>query len=160
MSRKSSAGTSNPSRNPIILIPLQQAMSSYLKSCKGGKRQKLLEFFSRVSCNGVNWMDDNFDFDGKQKAASQRAPLELWDRLSILVLMITVCIGLYFLFIFVNPNASINLFPPAPHGPVTSTLTASPLQPSATWTADPIVEVTPTKTPGSASAPAVPFTAP
>ena len=104
-------------------------------------------------------MDDNFDFDGKQKAASQRAPLELWDRLSILVLVITACIGLYFLLIFVNPNSSINLFPPAPHGPVTSTFSATPLQPSATWTASPIVEVTPTKTPGSASAPEVPFSA-
>ena len=104
-------------------------------------------------------MDDNFDFDGKQKAASQRAPLEIWDRLSILVLMITACIGLYFLLIFVNPNSSINLFPPAPHGPAFSTLTARPLQPSATWTASPIVEVTPTKTPGPASAPEMPFRA-
>jgi len=92
-------------------------------------------------------MDENFDFDGKQKAASQKAPLEIWDMLSILVLVITVCIGAYFLLIFVNPVSSLNPLPPRPRGPVTPTFTVTPLQPPATWTASPTLELTPSDTP-------------
>lgn len=92
-------------------------------------------------------MDNNFDFDGKQQAASQRPLLEMWDMLSILVLMITACMGLYFLLIFVNPNSSFNIFPPVPRGTLTSSFTVTPLQPPATWTASPTFEVTPSDTP-------------
>lgn len=104
-------------------------------------------------------MDDNFDFDGKQKAASQRVPLEIWDLLSILVLVITACIGLYFLLIFVNPSSSFNPFPPVARGPVISTFTAPSLQPSATWTVSPSLEVAPAKTPRPTSTPDMPFSA-
>ena len=102
-------------------------------------------------------MDDKFDFDGRQKAASRRAQLEIWDVLSILVFLLTACIGVYFLLIFINPNISLNLFPPVPSGTVTSTLTVTSLSPSATWTASPTIEVTPTKTRGPTSATQMPF---
>ncbi len=95
--------------------------------------------------NGINWMDNNFDFDGKQKLVSQRASLEMWDILSILVLVITASIGLYFVLIFVNPNSLFNLFPPVPRESVI--LTVTPLQPASTWTASPTLEVTPSNTP-------------
>jgi hypothetical protein len=104
-------------------------------------------------------MDDNFDFDRKQKVASQRTRLEMWDLLSILVFMITGCMGLYFLLIFVNPNSSFNLFPPVPPGTAASTFTVTSMQPSATWTASPIIEVIPTKTPGPTNTPDMPFSA-
>jgi hypothetical protein len=96
-------------------------------------------------------MDDNFDFDGKQKADSQRARLEIWDMFSILVLVITACIGLYFLLIFVNPNSSFNLFPPVSRGSVI--FTVPPMQSAATWTASSTLEVTPSNTPHSTFTP-------
>ena len=104
-------------------------------------------------------MDDKFDFDGRQKAASRRTQLEIWDVLSILVIVITAGIGVYFLLIFVNPRSSLNLFPPVPRGTVTFTLTVTSLPPSATWTASPTIEVTPMKTPELTSTPEMPFSA-
>lgn len=101
----------------------------------------------------------NDDLNGRQKMVSQRAVLEIWDRLSILVLVITACIGSYFLLIFVNPNSSLNLFPPVPRGTVTSTFAVASLQPSATWTASPSIEVMATKMPQSISTLEVSFSA-
>jgi hypothetical protein len=102
-------------------------------------------------------MDDKFDFDGRKKTALRRAQLEIWDVLSILVFLLTACIGMYFLLVFINPNISLNLFPPVPSGTVTSTFTVTSLSLSATWTASPTIEVTPTKTPGPTSATEMPF---
>jgi hypothetical protein len=102
-------------------------------------------------------MDDKFDFDGRKKTALRRAQLEIWDVLSILVFLLTACIGMYFLVVFINPNISLNLFPPVPSGTVTSTFTVTSLSLSATWTASPTIEVTPTKTPGPTSATEMPF---
>lgn len=91
-------------------------------------------------------MNDNFDFDGKQ-SSPQRAPLQMWDMLSILVLVITACIGVYFLLIFVNPVSPLNPFPPGPRGFATFTFTPGPQELPATWTASPTLELTPSNTP-------------
>src|SRR5574341_152924 len=126
-------------------------------------------------------MDDGFDFDAKEQVNSQRASLEMWDILPILVLVITACLGLYFLLIFVNPSSSFNIFPPGSRRSMTPTLTVTPLQPLMAWTASPPHEDTPsdtsrpdltvlltnipftldppTETPGPTSTPEVPFSA-
>ena len=40
-------------------------------------------------------MNDDFDFDGTQSRRSE-APMQVWDILSILVLLLTVCLVGYF----------------------------------------------------------------
>ncbi len=91
-------------------------------------------------------MSDDFNFDGKQSSA-RRAPMQLWDMLSILALVLTACIGAYFVVIFINPNSSFNFLPPGGRGPQTATPTATPLQLDATWTPSPTLELTPSATP-------------
>ena len=72
--------------------------------------------------------------------------LELWDMLSILVLLVTLCIGVYFVLIFMNPFSELNpLKPIDPKAPPTSTITPIGLAP--TWTASPTIEPTITETP-------------
>jgi len=73
--------------------------------------------------------------------------LEIWDILSIAVLVITVCIAGYFAIIFFDPNSSLNILPPT--GPLanTPTSTPAPIRLEPTWTASPTLEMTPTRTP-------------
>jgi hypothetical protein len=75
--------------------------------------------------------------------------MEMWDMLSILVLILTVCLAGYFLFIFINPNSPMNLLPPGGgiFGPQVPTNTPTPIQLQPTWTASPTLELTPTNTP-------------
>ena len=78
----------------------------------------------------------NYDYDDTPPPAP-KAPmrLDMWDMLSILVLLVTLCIGAYFAAIFVTPNASYNLLNPARNQPPTPTITQ--IQPPATWTPTP-----------------------
>jgi len=71
--------------------------------------------------------------------------LELWDMLSILVLLITVCIGAYFLLIFINPLSDLNPLQNVDPNAL-PTLTITPIQLEATWTASPTIEPTITET--------------
>ncbi len=88
---------------------------------------------------------DYSDLDTPKKNSSEQR-LELWDLLSILVLLITVCMGLYFVLIFVSPNSSLNPLPPNnPAAPPTFTITPFSLGP--TWTPSPTIEPTITDTP-------------
>lgn len=93
-------------------------------------------------------MDDDFDFDGTQSRRST-GPMQIWDILSILVLILTVCLVGYFAIIFVNPASTLNILPPGGglfgNPPPTSTVTPLQLQP--TWTPSPTLELTPTDTP-------------
>ncbi len=73
------------------------------------------------------------------------ARLELWDMLSILVLLITVCIGAYFLLIFLNPMSDLNPLKNVDPNAL-PTFTITPIQPEATWTASPTIEPTITET--------------
>ncbi len=61
--------------------------------------------------------------------------LDLWDMLSILTLLVTLCIGAYFVAVFTTPNASFNLLNPVRNQPPTPTITQ--IQPPATWTFTP-----------------------
>jgi len=91
-------------------------------------------------------MNDDFDFDGKP-ARAQGRPMQMWDMLSILVLILTACIGVYFVYIFITPNSPFNFLPPGGFGPKTPTVTVTPLGLQATWTASPTLELTPSDTP-------------
>ncbi|HVN15342.1 MAG TPA: hypothetical protein VMT73_06345 [Anaerolineales bacterium] len=91
----------------------------------------------------MNKYDYGLDAPQKNSGASR---LELWDMLSILVLLITVCAGAYFLLIFLSPNSPLNPLPPNnPIAPPTFTITPLSLEP--TWTASPTIEPTITDTP-------------
>jgi len=91
-------------------------------------------------------MNDDFDFDGKP-ARPQSRPMQMWDMLSILVLILTACIGAYFVYIFITPNSPFNILPPGGRGPQVPTATVTPLQLQATWTPSPTLELTPSDTP-------------
>lgn len=93
-------------------------------------------------------MDEDFDFDGTQTRRSA-GPMQIWDILSVLVLILTVCLVGYFAMIFVNPASSLNIMPPGGglfgNPPPTATVTSLQLQP--TWTPSPTLELTATGTP-------------
>lgn len=93
-------------------------------------------------------MNDDFDFDGPQSRRAE-APMQLWDILSILVLILTVCLVGYFALVYINPASSLNLLPPGGGllGSPLPTATVTPLQLQPTWTASPTLVLTPTDTP-------------
>src|SRR5262245_1912534 len=93
-------------------------------------------------------MSDDFNFDGKPTSSRGfNGPMPIWDMLSILVLIITGCLVLYFGMIFLNPNSSLNFLPPGGRGSQFPTNTPTPLQLEATWTPSPTLFVTATNTP-------------
>jgi hypothetical protein len=77
----------------------------------------------------------------------QATKLELWDMLSILMLILTFCIGAYFFAIFLFPQSAFNPLKPSlinPNAPPTATIT--PIILDATWTVTPPSLVTETAT--------------
>lgn len=58
--------------------------------------------------------------------------LDLWDMLSILMLLVTLCIGGYFVAIFADPTAAYNVLSPGRYGTPTPTITQ--IQAPPTWT--------------------------
>lgn len=91
-------------------------------------------------------MSDDFNFDGAPSRPRGSA-MQLWDILSILVLILTACIVGYFVLIFFNPESSFNILPPGGFGPRVPTATTTPIQLQATWTASPTLQLTPSNTP-------------
>ena len=93
-------------------------------------------------------MNEDFDFDGTQSRRSQ-APMQIWDILSILVLVLTVCLVGYFALVFINPASSLNIMRPGGglFGNPLPTFTVTPLQLQPTWTASPTLVLTATDTP-------------
>jgi len=123
---------------------------------------------------------DNFDFKDEQLVKRSGSQFSLWDMLSILVLVLTLCIGGYFALIFINPNTPLNPLPPPPTAFLFPTATITPIQQEATWTATvaittptgtlaplitlepsitPVLLVPPTKTPKPTSTPKAPYSA-
>lgn len=91
-------------------------------------------------------MSDDFDFDGRPSAP--RGKLQMYDLLSIIVLILTCCLVGYFALIFVNPASSFNILPPGGGGGLQlPTATITPLQLEPTWTASPTLVLTPSITP-------------
>jgi hypothetical protein len=80
-----------------------------------------------------------YNYEDSPAPQKQRSRLDVWDLLSILTLIMTLCIGLYFVAIFLMPNSAINPFSPAQANqglPPTPTIT--PIQLEATWTPTPL----------------------
>lgn len=76
-----------------------------------------------------------------------QSSLQVWDILSIAVLVLTACIAGYFVLIFLNPGSSLNVLPPGGGFASEPSLTPEPIQLQPTWTASPTLEPTPTNTP-------------
>jgi hypothetical protein len=93
-------------------------------------------------------MNDDFDFDGTQSKRTS-APMQIWDLLSILVLLLTVCLAGYFALVYINPASSLNILPPGqgPFGSNIPTFTVTPIQLEPTWTSSPTLVATPSNTP-------------
>lgn len=92
-------------------------------------------------------MSEDFDFDGTQSKRAQ--PMQMWDMLSILILILTACLVGYFAMVFIDPGSRLNPLRPGA-GAFTRplpTLTATPLQLQPTWTASPTLSLTPSETP-------------
>lgn len=72
----------------------------------------------------------NYDFDEKPKSR-----FDVWDMLSILTLLMTLCIGLYFVAVYLSPNAAYNPFSPSrAFAGQLPTATITPIQLLPTWT--------------------------
>jgi hypothetical protein len=91
---------------------------------------------------------DDIDFDGRAPSRPTMPTLGMWDILSILALIVTLCIGLYFLTVFINPNSPLNPLSPNNYEetlPDTATPTLIGLEP--TWTPSATPFIPPTDTP-------------
>jgi len=80
-------------------------------------------------------------------ASKQSTKLEVWDMLSIITLILTFCLGVYFVAVFLFPQSAFNPLKPNtvdPNAPPTATVT--PIQLDATWTVAPSEVVTETPT--------------
>jgi len=87
---------------------------------------------------------DEFNFDEPERKSSGMSlpAFGLWDILTVLVLLLTLCLGVYFLTIFINPGSSYNLLKPA----WTPTPTITPRQLEPTWTPTATEIILPTAT--------------
>lgn len=93
---------------------------------------------------------DYLDEPEVEKPKSVAPKLEMWDILSVLVLLITACMGIYFATIFINPISSLNPLPPmevTAYQSPTPTITPLPLEATWTPTATPIQSPTATLAP-------------
>ncbi|MCC7118386.1 MAG: hypothetical protein IT310_07670 [Anaerolineales bacterium] len=86
----------------------------------------------------------NYDYDDAP-APKPKSRIDLWDMLSILMLLITGCLVLYFLVLYLYPTSKLNPYPPGGKNP-TATPTITPIQLDATWTPTLTPIVTPTET--------------
>lgn len=90
-----------------------------------------------------------YDYNDSPPAPSKRASrFEIWDILSILILLFTGCVVLYFAAIFVSPSAAYNFLKPAPtvNPFATATPTITQIQLEPTWTLTLTPEITETST--------------
>jgi hypothetical protein len=126
-------------------------------------------------------MMSSYNYEDSPAPQRKAARLDLWDMLSILVLLVTFCMGLYFVAIYLAPSSALNPLDPNradPFQPPTPTITQIQLMP--TWTntpqnttetptflptitlepsATPVSLVTPSITPSPTRTPKAPFSA-
>ncbi len=78
----------------------------------------------------------------------RRKPGLVWNVLTILALLTTVCLVFYFVAVFRDPRSFLNPFPPEPSPTVfyTDTPTITPLPLPPTWTASPTIKPTASRT--------------
>jgi len=93
-------------------------------------------------------MSDFNDIDFDTPPAKPAPAIQVWDILTIAVLLVTLCIGAYFLMIFINPNIALNPFSPNRLAArLVPTPTITPLAMPATWTPSATPYIPPTDTP-------------
>jgi hypothetical protein len=88
----------------------------------------------------------NYGFE-EESTPKPGTKLEVWDMLSIVTFILTLCTGVYFVAIFLFPQSAFNPLKPDtvdPNAPPTATTT--PIQLDATWTVTPPQVVTETPT--------------
>lgn len=95
---------------------------------------------------------DVFDYYDEQenRDAKKKQGTIVWDILTVLILLTAFCVGGIFLIIFINPNGSLNPFPPPTMPVLIPTGTATPtssVKLPATWTPTPPLPPTNTPTP-------------
>lgn len=91
---------------------------------------------------------DDIDFERSPSAAPSMPALGTMDILSIGVLLLTLCIGAYFLMVFLNPNTPLNpLSPQAYEETLPDTPTPTPIKLDPTWTPSATPYIPPTDTP-------------
>jgi hypothetical protein len=84
---------------------------------------------------------DKFDIsDAKEPPRTKRSSAMVWNVLTILMLVIALCAAAVFLLILINPDSSLNPFPPP-------TLMPLPDMPTATITYTPRITLQPSWTP-------------
>jgi len=93
--------------------------------------------------------EDLFEEDTEEKSEKKSLSIETLDIFSILLLVLTLCLGAYFAVVLFNPQTPLNPFPPnTPVLPVfTPSATNTPLQLSTPWTKTPTIQPTITQTP-------------
>ena len=88
-------------------------------------------------------MNDNLDNFGQQAPKRKKSdPDMIWNLLTIMALVSTLCVGLYYYSLFSNPYSNLNPFPPNTLVPTPVPPTWTPIGFAATWT--PTVTVPPT----------------
>jgi len=89
---------------------------------------------------------DNYSYE-EAPTPKKNARLEIWDMLSILTLILTFCIGAYYVAVFLFPQSAFNpLKTDLAAQSVFPTPTLTPIQLDATWTVAPTLAVTETQT--------------
>jgi hypothetical protein len=89
---------------------------------------------------------DNYSYE-ETSVPVQNARLEIWDMLSILTLILTLCIGTYYVAIFLFPQSAFNPLKPDPAAMgIFPTPTLTPIILDATWTVTPTQAATETQT--------------
>ena len=95
--------------------------------------------------------DYNDDYFTEEEKAPKRESISLdtLDIFSILLLLGAVCLGGYFMLVFINPYTALNPLPPATPIPpiIFPTATITPQQLGDLWTATPTIQPTVTLTP-------------
>lgn len=74
----------------------------------------------------------NFDEPERKSSNFSMPAFGLWDILTVIVLLVTVCMGVYFVMLFNNPGSPLNLLKPAYI--LTPSPTPTPRQLEPTWT--------------------------
>lgn len=87
---------------------------------------------------------DNYSYQ-ETPASGGGNKLEIWDMLSILMLLLTLCTGAYYVFLFIAPQSSLNPFQPGPVS-VLPTPTITEIKFPPTWTVTPSLTATETPT--------------
>jgi hypothetical protein len=94
---------------------------------------------------------DEFDFkEDKPAKKSRKFGAAIWNLASTLLVLATLCIGAFFVFLFLNPQSQFNPLPPVTNTPAVAA-TQTSILPTAEATLEPTA--TPTATPEPTSTP-------